>query len=68
MATSWEIGRHWRQIRLSTDVYDQIHTNHNVEQEMTMEQPEPWKQTMKSGIEMNFDFFWFWIIWSKETI
>lgn len=40
VAARRERGRHWRQIGVCADLQDQIHSDHNVIEEVTMEQPE----------------------------
>ena len=43
VAASWEIGRDRRQISLRSDVEDEIHSDDDVEEEVTVEEPVTWR-------------------------
>lgn len=40
VATCWEVGRDWRKVRLGANLEDETHANNDVEEEVTVEEPE----------------------------
>lgn len=64
MTTFREIRRHRRQIGLRSYVYHQIHTDHYVKLEMTVEQPETcktrWRETIFKLHNWDDGFFFLW--------
>lgn len=46
VTTGREVWRNRRQIGGRTDLEDQVHSYHDVEKEVTVEQPETWKREL----------------------
>lgn len=53
IATGWEVWWYRRQVLERTDLENQVHAYHDVEQEVTMEQPETCGRVRTDSIVLN---------------